>query len=358
MMIQKKKMEIKRIFTIFFIFYFSISEAQNITNEFPFNKFKNTDKSIIIDDLTFSTLNFKNEISYNELKSFLRYEDGSLAIDVKDTESNKFYYYGKYEINKFKNIIIYQISKNKFSNYTYFYQLLFDSKNQLINMQQIGLRTNDKYRFDSNSLLFNDNFFIWKFKKIKDSLTLNFFKFNNDIDLKYENYACNENTFCSTYKAKFNTIPERNLNKFIFDNSFFENIKSIVPLKYCSPIVSTKILSSIGNIYFQLKENYFIEAKEIDKDEKIVFTLNLYYDNEKYHNIYEIVYHIINSKNEVIKSEQVSLSYTDLKNKIYLNWGKIIIDNNKIKIIKGCNGCEEEINIIKFKPVTQRSVLN
>lgn len=340
-------MKIKKKYLLFVLFLIIESYSQN-NSRFHFDNIGDYSKFILIDDLSYLDLNFENEISYNELKSVTSYLDGSYAIDIKDTLSNRFFFYKKMMIDDNKSIVIYHESKTNFGNYNYFYQLLFNSKNQFVNLQRIGLRSTDSLMSSSNSLLCENYFFVWNFNIHSNQLDSLFFMFNYNKPLLFDNYECNEIDFCLNYTPNLESLPERNLSKYIFDSTFFTNIINLIPLKYCSTILNTKVLTSIGNKNFELKENYFVESKKISSTKRIVFSLNEYLNIENYKNVKEIVYHIIDNNNVVIKSEQIALCYI-LDNKEYIKWSKVNFSENFIEITSSCYGCETRIEKIHFE---------
>ncbi len=261
------------------------------------NNFKQLNLPIVVDQITLHNLSIKNnEIAYSVIEEYITDEEKKPLIKVSDTIYNKFYTYGQIKLGDRKGLLFSHINDNK-----YLYIGIF---NESGNLQWFSKLCST----DSSTSIYNDNYatmilsdlMFLKVDEIHKNNSLTVEVYEPKEDILFSSYDCNDYPKCDTYKPTLEEIPlSSNLNLKI-DASFLKSLNLLIPIKFCSPVKTSQVLSSIGDENKKSLSSYFIGAKVLKGNRKIIFFLNVY-EYENYSNIREVGYQIIDENGKPIK---------------------------------------------------------
>lgn len=303
------------------------------------NNFKQLQLPLVFDQITLKKLSSDTEkLSYSEIKKYIVDEEKKPLINLNDTINNNFYSFGKIKLQNMDALIFSEVNTHKsifISIFNKLGELRWFSK--LCSTESFDSSLNNNYA----SMILEDNMFL---KVDKNSyLTVEIFEPNEDI--LFSSYECIDYSKCYLYSPRVEQIPIREDLNLKIDSSFFNTVKLLIPIKFCSPIKTTQVLSSIGNENNKSLDSYFIGSKTLEGDKKIIFFLNIF-DYNNYLNVREVGYQVMDKNGKLIKIDNF-YEYAETKEGIPIinKTGEIKDLNDKIEIYSYEYG---NINYVKY----------
>lgn len=296
---------------------------------------------LVIDDLTFIQITKSNPLNYDKFKELLVSDDKEFQINIKDTISSKLYSLGKF-YNKGKlNLLLAHHFKNDKEDKILIYLLNYYLNDKLCSYDIIAYKTIiNNIVSQKISLLSTNSIVSYNSKNNIDNEII-----YNVINLRkrfpYDSYYCQDKDTCVKYIPKLDSLPERKMNCWSFDKTFFNKNLKLMPYKYFSIDSTTQTLFSIGNDKKVSVKNYFLDSKKLKNGKIIVFFLNDYvYNNYKI--VKEVGYQIFNEDGKLNKQKQIALYHIDKEGIESAFLSKVHIDGNELKIESGYSGLKKE----------------
>jgi hypothetical protein len=340
----------KFIYFLLVIFFNSISlYSQKEKNFLDFEKkFIEVKLPLVLDDYFILDVSKEKELSYDCIKNILLDETGNCFISINDTISNKFYANGRTIIfDDYKGLIFSHVNTYNSQRSISVFLAIFDKNNMLLRMNTLAYKSTLPISEERISLLYPNVFYQFIKAEKKEYDINSFVKKNNDYDgLKKEDgfifscYNYEEDHVLDKTPIDVSLIPTRNLD-LIFDLSFFEKEKMLVPLKFCSPISNSQVLAMINKENKESISSYFIDSKKNKNGDTIIIFFNKY-KFKSYNNVSEVGYLIIDSNGKLRKKDSFSEYITKSDGTlIRLKEGKIVRKKNEIQIISTEKGVSE-----------------
>ncbi|MES2545179.1 MAG: hypothetical protein V4548_09860 [Bacteroidota bacterium] len=320
----------KRLLKILLIIYgINLNAQVNILKfNLVVNKFNTINQTLVFDEIQLENFNEKknleNRIFYNDFKTIFTNENNEPSIVVSDTIFNRFYSVGKIELpNKQIALLIIHVSElKKFEYIKTAHYGIFNDKGKMTWFS--NLSSNNKNSIDRATLL-NDFTFI-----IKENSDMIYSIYEMEEFISEE---CTINEKCMNYKVLFDKIPLSNDLNMSFTSDKVQKLSKIIPLKFCSPYTPHPLLTMLDKEKIKSHESYFLGAKKIMDNKKIIFFINrLVFDS--YKDVSEVNYIIIDN-NGIIKIDSLSEFCYDKDGNQIINYkGRIKDLDDKIEIIK------------------------
>ncbi|MBN9285323.1 MULTISPECIES: hypothetical protein [unclassified Flavobacterium] len=309
-------------------------------------RFKPLEFPLVFDDLSVLDIKRHPEIPYSLFQKIIIDDDGSCLIKTNDTINNKFFANGKINVfDKYVGFIFTHISNYKGNAETKIYLSVFND-NRLL---RTNLLANPYPESETkiNSLLFKNIFYEFKNLNSNNSETTTYSRKGKLYDgmKKEDGFIFSEEVFSEDFgtdslHAGMDSIPERNLN-LNFNKDFFKSKKELIPLKYCSPISNSQVLTSIDGLKKKNINSFFIDSWRIKDNRKIIFFMNEY-EYDKFKCVSEIGYFIIDSKGKIkMKKSFAEYILRDNGERFKIKEAKIISNSKRLKIISFEAGVSE-----------------
>jgi hypothetical protein len=254
-----------------------------------------------------------NKLPCNKVQSFFVDENGRNFFKVTDTIFNRFYSIGRIILPEDSQLLIFALVSNPNGRErdcdVYYSEIDRDMK--IITLSSFG----SSYASNSIATLLLGNF---------DYIQMNFgvIEYNSYLyDEIDEKNKLSNNDNLMLYKPSYDEIPISDNLSVKFSREKTMSLQNLIPLNFCSPFISQPITKKINNDKIDAYSSYFLGAKKIDENRKIIFVLNnLQFNN--YFDVREINYMIIN-KDGIVKVDNFSLFYTDKQGRNYDTVGNI-----------------------------------
>lgn len=265
-------------------------------NDFS-SRFKELRLPIVIDQIMLNKLSPDAEkIPYTEIEKYIVDEEKKPLIKVSDTVYNNFYSYGKIKLEDKEGLLFSHINNNKF-----IYIGIFDELGKLQWFSKLCST-------DSSASAFNDNYATmiladYMFLKVDEIYKNSFLTaeiFEPKEEILFSSYDCSDYPKCNLYTPEIEEIPIRDNLNLKIDVPFLKALNLLIPIKFCSPVKTSQVLSSIGDENKKSLSSYFIGSKSLKGDKKIIFFLNIY-EYKNYSNVREVGYQVIDKNGKPIK---------------------------------------------------------